>query len=118
MGRMNEQRTTPRFNIKQLIGFQGEGQECLWAEGIDISLGGISCRARGSIPQLTALLVMVGVPDLEGEHLVCVEGYVAHSETEGSFSRIGVKITRIYDEDRPYLEDYLAKLEAEAPMQS
>jgi hypothetical protein len=115
---MEEKRKTPRFKIKQLIGCHGDREEYLWAEGIDISLGGISCRAKAPIATMTNLFVMVSVPDPEGEHLVRLEGYVAHSEMEEGFCRFGVKISRIYDEDRPYLEDYLAKLEAEALMQS
>jgi len=109
---MNDKRGTPRFKLSQLIGFYPNREEYLWAEGIDISLGGISCRSKEAIDPLTNLFIMVSVHDQDGEHLVRMEGFVAHSEMRDGICRFGVKIEKIFDEDRPHLEAYLTALDA------
>jgi len=107
---MEDKRESPRFAISQLIGYYPNREEYLWAEGINISMGGISCRSKEAIDTLTNVFIMVSVRGSDGERLVRCEGYVAHSEMVDGFCRFGVNITRIFDEDRPYLEAYLASL--------
>jgi hypothetical protein len=112
---MNEKREAPRFKITQLIGYYPNREEYLWAEGIDISLGGISCRSIEPVDTLTNVFMMVTVRGPEGDRLVRIEGFVAHSEMVDGSCRFGVRIERIFDEDRPHLEAYLATLAGEAP---
>jgi hypothetical protein len=107
---MNEKREAPRFKITQLIGYYPNREEYLWAEGMDISLGGISCRSKEAVDTLTNLFIMVTVHCPDGEHLVRMEGFVAHAEMVEGLCRFGVRIERIFDEDRGYLETYLASL--------
>lgn len=107
---MEEKRESPRFSINQMIGYYPNREEYLWAEGINISMGGISCRSKEPIDTMTNVFVMVRVQAPEGERLVRIEGYVAHAEMVEGFCRFGISVTRIFDEDRPYLESYLASL--------
>jgi hypothetical protein len=107
---MDEKREAPRFKINQLIGYYPNREEYLWAEGVDISLGGISCRSKEAVDTLTNVFLMVTVRGPDGDHLVRVEGFVAHSEMVEGYCRFGVRIERIFDEDRPHLEAYLAGL--------
>ena len=111
---MDEKRETPRFAISQMIGYYPNREEYVWAEGIDISMGGISCRSKEPIEVLTNVFVMVSVRTPDGERLVRCEGYVAHSEMVDGMCRFGIGVTRIFEEDRPSLEAYLASLSGDA----
>ena len=115
---MDEKREAPRFKIDQLIGYYPNREEYLCAEGLNISLGGISCRSKEAIDTLTNVFIMVSVHGPEGDHLVRCEGYVAHAAMVDGFCRFGVKIERIFDEDRPYLEGYLASLSEGPPKET
>jgi hypothetical protein len=107
---MDEMRKTPRFKIKQLIGFQAIKEEYLWAEGLDISSAGISCIADEAIEPDTNVFFMISVYGAGGEGSVRGEGYVLHSEQEGGRCRFGIKIDRIFDEDKPRFDAFLEEL--------
>lgn len=110
---MDEKRERPRFRIRQMIGYFPNREEYLWAEGLDMSIDGISCRSKAPVDPLTNLFVMISIPSPEGERLVRCEGYVAHSRMEEGSCRFGVKIERIPEEERPFVEAYLASLTEE-----
>lgn len=103
-------RKTPRFKMKQLIGFQAMKEEYLWAEGLDISRAGISCVADEEIEPDTNVFFMMDVYGTAGEGLVRGEGYVLHSSKELGRCRFGIKIERIFDEDRARFEAFLDEL--------
>ncbi|HTX73943.1 MAG TPA: PilZ domain-containing protein [Rectinemataceae bacterium] len=108
---MEEKRETPRFRINQLIGYFPNREEYLWAEGLDLSRGGLSCSAPQSIDPLTNVYLMLGVPNPEGERLVRCEGYVAHARMEAGRCLFGIRIERVSDEDEPFLTRFVQELE-------
>lgn len=105
---MEEKREAPRFKINQLIGFQANKEEYLWAEGLDISRKGISCVSKEMIDPSTNVFFMLKIADPEGERTVRGEGYVSHARDEGGRCRFGIKIERIFEEDLPYFEAFLS----------
>jgi hypothetical protein len=111
---MNEKREAPRFKISQLIGFQANKEEYLWAEGLDISRKGISCVSEEAVDPSTNVFFMLKLSGPEGERTIRGEGYVSHSREEIGKCRFGIKIERIFEEDKPHLEAFLASLEASA----
>ncbi|MGO8693519.1 MAG: PilZ domain-containing protein [Rectinemataceae bacterium] len=116
---MEEKRSAPRFRINQLIGYFPNREEYLWAEGLNLSRGGLSCSSAEPIDPLTNVFLMLSVPGDNGERLVRCEGFVAHSQMAGGRCLFGIRIQRVSDEDKPYLDAYIAKLEAgeaEAPV--
>jgi hypothetical protein len=110
---MEEKRESTRFRVKQLIGYYPNREEYLWAEGVDISRGGISCVANGPVDALTNVYFMMSVPSPAGDRNVRGEGYVAHSHMEGDKCRFGIKIESIFEEDKAALEAYFVSLESE-----
>jgi hypothetical protein len=116
---MEEKRAAPRFKINQLIGFQANREEYLWAEGLDISRLGLSCLSEEPIDPGTNVFFMLSLSDADGtKHDVRGEGYVSHSRGEGGKCRFGIKLERVYEEDKPYLEAFLASLETKDPPSS
>ena len=111
---MNEKRGDRRFKINQLIGYFPNREEYLWAEGLNLSRGGISCSSAQAIDPLTNVYVMIGVPGASGERLIRCEGYVAHSQMVEGRCQFGIRIEKISEDDRPYLEAYIEKLENES----
>jgi hypothetical protein len=111
---MDEKREAPRFKISQLIGFQANKEEYLWAEGLDISRSGISCLSEEAIDPSTNVFFMLKLAFPDGERTVRGEGYVSHASGEGGKCRFGIKTERVFEEDRPCLEAFLAALEAQA----
>ena len=107
-----EQRQEPRFRINQLIGYFPNREEYLWAEGINISAGGLRCRSKAAIDIDTKVYMMISVPEGEGERLVRCEGLVVHSHMEAGTCIFGVRFDNVEEEDRPHLEAYLALLAA------
>lgn len=110
---MEDKREEPRFRIKQLIGYHPNREEYFWAEGLDLSRNGISCVSNEAVDAMTNVFFMLSVPGPEGEHSLRGEGYIAHSHMEEGKCRFGIKIERVYEEDKPFLEAYLARLETE-----
>jgi hypothetical protein len=110
---MEERRGSPRYKISQLIGYFPGREEYLWAEGLDISRGGLSCRSKAPVDPLTNVFVMVSVPGEAGEHLVRCEGYVTNSLMDGEYCRFGIKIEHVSPEDKPYLDALILKLDVE-----
>ncbi|MDA8427296.1 MAG: PilZ domain-containing protein [Treponema sp.] len=110
---MEEKRSAPRFRINQLIGYFPNREEYLWAEALNLSRGGLSCSSAEAIDPLTNLFIMLGVPSDTGERVIRCEGFVAHSQMVGGKCLFGIKIQRVSDEDKAYLDSYLDKLEAE-----
>lgn len=108
-----ERRKSPRFKISQMIGYFPNREEYLWAEGIDISRGGISCISKSPIDPLTNLYLMLSIPSSEGECLIRCEGYAAHSRMKDGQCHFGVRITRIEDEDRERLDAFITAMESE-----
>jgi hypothetical protein len=108
---MEEKRGAPRFRINQLIGYFPNREEYLWAEGLNLSRGGLSCSSAEPIDPLTNVFLMLGVPSENGERLVRCEGFVAHSQIVGDRCMFGIRIQRVSDEDKPYFDAYMAKLE-------
>lgn len=96
--------------MKQLIGLQAMKEEYLWAEGLDISSAGISCITDEAIEPDTNVFFMLSVYSAGGEGSVRGEGYVLHSKKEGGRCRFGIKIDRIFDEDRPRFDAFLEEL--------
>jgi hypothetical protein len=109
---MEEKRTAPRFKLNQLIQYGDNREEYMWAEGVDISRGGISCVANESVDPYTEVFFMLRVQGPVGEHDIRGEGSVTYSRFEGGKYRFGIKMERIYDEDKPYLDDFIASLES------
>ncbi len=110
---MEEKRSSRRFRINQLIGYFPNREEYLWAEGIEISRGGLRCSSAAAVDPLTNVFIMIGVPAPEGERLVRCEGYVAHSRMEGDRCVFGIRIEHVSDEDKPYYDTYLEGLETD-----
>jgi hypothetical protein len=110
---MVEKRVAPRFNINQLIGYFPNREEYLWAEGLELSRGGLRCSSPSPVDPLTNVFAMIGVPVGEGERLVRCEGFVAHSRMEGDRCIFGIRIEHISEEDKPYFDAYMDQLEAE-----
>jgi hypothetical protein len=115
---MDEKRMAPRFKINQLIGYFPNREEYLWAEGLDLSRGGVSCTTAAPIDPLTNVYLMLEVPVTgsanPGEkRMIRCEGFVAHSEMVDGKCKFGVRISRVSEEDQPYLEAYYAMLETE-----
>ena len=106
----SEKRSVSRARINQLIGYYPNREEYLWAEGIDLSEGGIRCVSKEAVDPLMNVFIMIGVPTEEGEHLVRCEGFVAHSHMEDGRCVFGVRFRHIEEEDRPYLAAYLQEL--------
>lgn len=106
----SDKREHERFRINQLIGYYPNREEYLWAEGMNLSMGGLQCSSREALDPLTNVYVMLGVPTEGGEHLVRCEGYVAYSRMEGDHCLFGVKFEQISSEDRPFLEQYVESL--------
>ena len=109
---MEDKREDPRFRIKQLIGYHPSREEYFWAEGLDLSRSGISCVSNEAVDAMTNVFFMLSVPGPEGEHPLRGEGYTAHSHMEDGKCRFGIKIERIFEEDKPIFDAYLARLEA------
>jgi hypothetical protein len=109
----NERRTEKRFRIGQMIGYYPSREEYIWAEGIDLSLGGLSCISKAPISPLTQLFVMITIPGPEGDKQVRCEGYVTHSHFEEGMCHFGVRIQRIDEGDKPLLDRYLEALDGE-----
>jgi hypothetical protein len=110
-----ERRMASRFRIDQMIGYYPNREEYLWAEGLNLSSGGIQCRSKEAVDPLTNVYLMIGVPSAEGEHLVRCEGFVAYSRVEDDgLCRFGVRFESVAEEDRPYLAAFLGQL-GEAP---
>ncbi len=105
---MEEKREAPRFKINQLIGFQANKEEYLWAEGLDISRKGISCVSKETIEPSTNVFFMLKLSNQDGEQTVRGEGYVSHAHEEDGRCRFGIKIERIFEEDQPYLDAFLS----------
>jgi hypothetical protein len=114
---MVEKRMSPRFNINQLIGYFPNREEYLWAEGLELSRGGLRCSSPAPVDPLTNVFAMIGVPVGEGERLVRCEGFVAHSHMEGDRCIFGIRIEHISEEDKPYFDAYVDLLEAERSAQ-
>jgi hypothetical protein len=110
---MDEKRHDRRFRINQLIGYFPNREEYLWAEGHDMSRGGISCSSTAPVDPMTNVFVMVGIPSSEGEKLVRCEGYVAHARMEGGRCVFGIKIMHVSEEDLPILDAYIESQEKE-----
>jgi len=110
---MEEKRSAPRFRINQLIGYFPNREEYLWAEALNLSRGGLSCSSAEAIDPLTNVFVMLSVPGENSERIIRCEGFVAHSQMAEGRCLFGIRIQRVSDEDRPYLDAYMAKLEAE-----
>ena len=110
----DEKRSTDRFRIKQLIGYYPNREEYLWAEGLNLSMGGIQCASKEPLDPLTNIYLMLGVPMEKGEHLVRCEGYVTYSRMEDDRCLFGVKFEEISEEDKPYLEQYIQSLDERA----
>jgi c-di-GMP-binding flagellar brake protein YcgR len=108
----DEKRETTRFRINQLIGYYPNREEYLWAEGVNVSAGGIQCESREAIEPLTNVFIMISVPTEDGERLVRCEGFVAYSRMEGDHCRFGVKFDHIEEADRPYFERFLMGLDS------
>lgn len=111
----SDKRQDSRFRINQLIGYYPNREEYLWADGIDLSAGGMRCTSREALEPLTNVFLMVGLPGPEGERLVRCEGYVAWSRMEEGGCVFGVSFEHIAEEDKPYLDDYLATLSGQSP---
>jgi hypothetical protein len=105
---MEEKREAPRFKINQLIGFQANKEEYLWAEGLDISSKGISCISKEAVDPSTNVFFMLKLDAPEGERTVRGEGYVSHAHEEDGRCRFGIKFERIFEEDLPFLEAFLS----------
>lgn len=110
---MEEKRSSPRFRINQLIGYFPNREEYLWAEGIEISRGGLRCSSTAAVDPLTNVFIMIGVPSPDGERLVRCEGFVAHSRMEGDRCVFGIRIEHVSEDDKPYYDAYLQSLETE-----
>jgi c-di-GMP-binding flagellar brake protein YcgR len=108
-----ERRSLPRFSINQLIGYFPNREEYLWAEGVNLSLGGVQCASREPIDPLTNVFMMLNIPTSEGERLVRCEGSVTYSRMENERCIFGVRFEDIAAEDRKLLEKYLASLKEE-----
>lgn len=102
----------PRFQINQLIGYFPNREEYLWAEGMEISAAGLRCRAKEPVDPLLNVFMMIAVPAEGGDRLVRCEGHVAHSHYDGQACTFGVCFDRIFEEDRPYFDEYLSRLRA------
>ena len=112
---MEEKRHEPRFRIRQLIAYGPTREEYVFAEGINLSHTGLSCRSAQLVEPMTNVFLMIKVPGAEGERQVRCEGYVSHSHMIEGQCVFGVRITEVYEGDRPYLEAFIASLEAEEP---
>lgn len=110
---MDEKRKSPRFKMKQLIGFQANVEEYLWAEGVDISPLGISCFSNEPIDPNTNVFFMLSLSHEGGESSVRGEGYVLRSEKVGDRYRFGIKIDHIFDQDKANFQTFLESLEEE-----
>jgi PilZ domain. len=115
---MDEKRKAPRFRVNLLVDYYPNREEYLSAEGMDLSSGGIRCRGKEGVDPLTNVSITIGIPSPQGEHLVRCEGYVAHARMEGEVCVFGITFERVFEEDLPYLERYLAELEGETPPSS
>lgn len=96
--------------MKQLIGFQPNREEYLWAEGVDISPIGISCLSDNEIEPNLNVFFMLSLDDSPAGSSVRGEGYVLRVEHFQGRYRFGIKIERIFEEDRPRFEAFLASL--------
>jgi hypothetical protein len=111
---MEEKRKSTRFKINQLIAYLPNREEYLYAEGIDLSRGGVRCSSAQGVDTMTNVFLMVKVPAPEGERLVRCEGYVSHSRMEAGKCIFGVRISEVYADDKPFFEAYLDSLESSA----
>jgi len=106
-----ERRMAERFRIDQMIGYYPNREEYLWAEGLNLSAGGLQCSSKEAVDPLTNVYLMIGVPSAEGEHLVHCEGFVAYSRIEeDGLCRFGVRFESIAEEDKPFLNAFLGQL--------
>jgi c-di-GMP-binding flagellar brake protein YcgR len=106
----HEKRKAERFRINQLIGYYPNREEYLWAEGVEISAGGMRCTCKDALDPLTNVYLMVGLPGPQGERLLHIEGYVAWSSMEEGRCLFGVSFQNMGEEDKRLLEEYLANL--------
>lgn len=105
-----DRRKEERFRIQQMIGYGPGREEYLWAEGVDLSLSGMSCITTRPVDPLTELYIMIDIPAEGRWKQVRVEGYIAHVTLHGDFYHFGVIFTDVSDNDRENLEAYLDKL--------
>jgi hypothetical protein len=115
---MEEKRKSPRFKIKQIIAYLPNREEYVYAEGIDISRGGMKCRSPECIEPMTNLFMMLKLPSecsADGMRTVQCEGYVSHATMEDGKCVFGVRINSVYEADRPFFESYLSSLENVSP---
>jgi len=104
----NEKRAEERFSIKQLVGLSSSGDIFLSAEGLDLSLGGMSCAVDKPLEANTRVQLMIGLPYVAGDHLLKCEGVVAHSRMENGVCVVGIEFAAMDPESRSMLEEHLS----------
>jgi|GEM_PF-2801340 len=124
---VSERKPAPRFKIEQMIGYFPNREEYLWAEGIALSRGSLTCRSRSAIEPLTNVFVMLsllpGGPAQTGQtdgspRRVRCEGYVSSSRAEEDGSCLfEIHFEGIQPEDKPYFDAYLRAAEEGSPEQ-
>ena len=106
-----EKRAETRFRINQLIGYFPNREEYLWAEGLNLSEGGMQCSSKEALEPMTNVFLMIGVPSDEGERLVRCEGHVTWSHMDGERCIFGIRFDHIAEEDEGYFRAYFDRLE-------
>ncbi|HOX33217.1 MAG TPA: PilZ domain-containing protein [Spirochaetales bacterium] len=113
---MEEKRKSPRFKINQLIAYLPNREEYLYAEGLDLSRGGMKCRSSQLVEPMTNLFMMLKLPQPGAEmRTVQCEGYVSHARMDGPSCVFGVTINSVFEDDKAFFDSYMASLEAGPP---
>lgn len=78
------------------------------AETLDISEGGMLCRATRPVEPLTSVYIMVEIPTEQGPYELKTDGVVMHARMEGDACFFGVTFISLSESDRQVLLAYAA----------
>ncbi len=105
-----ERRSSPRFTLKQFIDLSSDGEDFIQAKGMNLSAGGLSIETSSPLDPMAPIFVMLGVPEANGERILKVEGYVAHSHMDGGKCVAGICFTDIAPDDKEAIDAYIQSL--------
>lgn len=103
----SERRRETRYTIKQMVAVSYAHEEFIAAHGLDLSLGGISCRTTSPLAIGQEIFLLLGLD--EGETINC-EAVVMHVMPDRNGYRTGIQFVNLQDAVRAKLATHLKKI--------
>jgi len=101
--------------MAQMIAYDMGREQYIKAKAVDISKGGIGFVSDEFIDPLVTVWLSFSLPVGEGKwHAVESEGFVVDVKDFEDGCRFGVSFSRMDEEDRAILREYLARLESDS----